>query len=263
METSVCTCHSRGNRYEYFSEQKGYFDATTACLREGGRLPRFLQRSDYEELNRCCTQGGNFWIGLVNDGDCSSDPNGPYQWGDTPACRSASPLNVASSSLTVCTGVVIRHRNSNGLPMAQNNVCFRSAGYVCQFLVSNANRSFSTTVSTTTTTTARETSKPLTTSLSIRSTFPATNKGGSSNTESSNSFGFIAGIVVCGLLLFLLFTCLYFWRIKKFNLRNVKTCKKFETSNSPASSTATALSNQTKQHLFDKYCIPFYDCYIF
>jgi len=79
MQRSICTCHSRRNRYEFFSEQKDYIDATTACLREGGRLPRFLQGSDYEELNRCCKQGGDYWIGLVNDGDCSSTSNSVYQ----------------------------------------------------------------------------------------------------------------------------------------------------------------------------------------
>jgi len=152
----------------------------------------------------------------VNDGDCLSNPNDPYQWGDTRAYRSAFPLNVAPSSLTGCTGVVIQHRNNILLPMARVTQCNQLNGYVCQFILSNAIRSSSATISTTTTA-ARETSKPFTVCLSIRSTLSATNKGGSCNKASGViNYGFIAGIEVCGILLLLLFSCLYFWRIKKF-----------------------------------------------
>ena len=102
-----CLCEIGRYVYRLSTPRSSFNDASTACRNEGGRLAAFLNKSDYDKLNSCCSQKGEYWIGLVDRGDCSADL--PYRLDTTTSsCRNAAPLTItAQPNNSGCQGVVI------------------------------------------------------------------------------------------------------------------------------------------------------------
>ena len=254
---SDCTCKIRDNTYRFSTRSLSFERASTACRNEEGRLARFLTMSDYEELNSCCSQGGEYWIGLVDKGNCQQ--NEPYHWGNTPACRDAAPLAVITQpNNSGCQGVTIRTGSQQVLPTARVVDCTQPQPFICQYFPPPT-----TTPATTTTTTSRalnntKTARRTTTaSLSSTQTSLAHSSNSqymekdSSNTMSIYNSGILAAIVVCAILLLLLLAFLYFWKYRKTDLKKLKNfghSKRSFRSSIPK----TKHSGQTQVHVYSK-----------
>ena len=253
---SDCTCEIRDNTYRFSTTSLPFEGASTTCRNEGGRLARFLTRSDYQELNRCCSQDGEYWIGLVDKRNCPQ--NEPYQWSNTPSCRNAAPLAVITQpNNSGCEAVTIKTGSQQVLPTAREIDCIQSQPFICQYLPP------STTTTTATTTASRELNNiqtarstttasfsPTHTSLAHPSNLQEMQKD-SSNTMSNNTLGILAAIVVCAILLLSLLAFLYFWKYRKIDLKKIKIFGHSKRS-SRCSIPKTKYSSQMQAHVYSK-----------
>ena len=259
-----CSCEIGQYIYRLSTTRSSFNGASTACRNKGGRLARFLTRSDYKELNSCCSQKGEYWIGLVERGDCPE--NAPYRWDTTSMCRSAAPLTfTAQPNNNGCQGVLITTAGSQrNLPMARGLKCSEFQQFICQNLPQTTTRAATTKKSVTTSTISR-TSTTITTARSATSaSFSSTQfllrnssnsqvmEDDSSNISSNTNSGVKAGIVVCVILLLLLLVFLYFWNYKKTGGKNLKNFVYFKRS-FHCSKSKTKQSNQLQDHVYSKY----------
>ena len=279
---SVCTCDVRNVRYIFTSTQKNFHEASTACKAKNGKLARFLQRNIYTELNKCCQESSEYWIGLVHNGNCPPKlEDASYQWENTRKCRTAAPLNVIRQSRVSfqCKGIVIRPGSQNPLPMANERNCEQVNRYICQFSLpsttsssistSTKSAAITTTAASIATTTAAAISNkvPNKTALAttkftkLRTTLTTPNVStngffdlkveGINDEKSAVNVGVVAGVVMCIMLSLLLLTFLYLWRYKKHNLQNLK-CWSFSKKSYSVSSPATTYSNLTQENFYCK-----------
>ena len=252
---SDCTCEIRDNTYRFSTTSLSFERASTACRNEGGRLARFLTRPDYEKLNSCCSQRGEYWIDLVDRGNCQQ--NEPYRWGNTRACRNAAPLVVITQpNNSGCQSVTIRTGSQQVLPTARVIDCTQSQPFICQYLPP-------TTTTTATTTTSRALNNTRmarsTTTASFSSTqtslaHPSNSQHmekDSSSTMSIYNSGILAAIVVCAILLLLLLAFLYFWKYRRTDLKKLKNFGHSKRS-SRSSIPNTKHSGQMQAHVYSK-----------
>ena len=259
-----CSCEIGQYIYRLSTTRSSFNGASTTCRNEGGRLARFLTRSDYKELNSCCSQNGEYWIGLVDRGDCPE--NAPYRWDTTSMCRSAAPLTfTAQPNNSGCQGVVIITAGSQrNLPMARGENCDQSQQFICQYLPLSATRAVTTEESVTTRAISRTPTTTITAWRATTASFSFTQplldyssnsevmEDDSSNISSNANSGIMAGIVVCVILLLLLLVFLCFWNYKKTggkNLKNFGYFKRFSRCSNPK----TKQSNQTHDHIYSRY----------
>ena len=141
MVMSECNeCKVNGFSYTFSMEQTTFNDAKTACenMMSGGNLARNLNEETYKMFNDCCSNGNQYWIGLLKCNDQSNgNKNFQYKWLGSSDCTSAAHLMVAPSHTTSsCQGVSISlNPNSQQIPSASASDC--SGGkmrYICQFL---------------------------------------------------------------------------------------------------------------------------------
>ena len=223
---SDCNCESRGNTYRFSSRSLSFRGASTACTDDGGRLARFLTRSDYEELNSCCSQGRRYWIGLVEREGCSE--NAPYRWDTTLGCRNAAPLTVTNQPNFIGSqGVVIRTTGEKVLPMAGEEYCFQFHRFICQYLppLTTATSATKTSISSIT---RKSASFSYTQLSSVTSSFPNSSNASTdtmaNNTQSELNAAIISSIVLGSIILCLLLATFCYWRYKKSESAQMKNC---------------------------------------
>ena len=140
MVMSECNeCKVNGFSYTFSMEQKAFNDAKTVCenMMGGGNLARNLDEETYTMFNDCCSNGNQYWIGLLR---CNDQPNGSensqYRWLGSNDCTSAAHLTLAPSHTTSsCQGVSISlNPNSQEIPSASASDCLGgNMRYICQF----------------------------------------------------------------------------------------------------------------------------------
>ena len=254
-----CSCEIGQYIYRLSTTRSSFNGASTTCRNEGGRLARFLTRSDYKELNSCCSQKGEYWIGLVDRGDCPE--NAPYRWDTTSMCRSAAPLTfTAQPNNSGCQGVtIITAGSQRNLPMARGENCDQSQQFICQYLPLSATFATKTSISTNTTRSASTTSFSSTQLFSITSSFPVTFDTSPNtidkNTQSETNAAIISSIILGIIILLLLLANLCYWRYKKSESAQMRNCS--ATLEQPMPSLVqvkqTHTSQRNQEHLCQKY----------
>ena len=252
---SDCSCEIRDNTYRFSTRSLSFERALTACTSEGGRLARFLTRSDYQELNSCCSQEGEYWIGLVDRRDCPESK--PYRWDNTRVCRNATPLAVITQpNHTRCQGVAIQTGIQRVLPTAREIDCIQPQPFICQIPRPSTTTSETTTTTRTSnyTRTARSTTTASFSSTQNSLAHPSNSQEmekDSRNTTPHDNSGILAAIVVCAILLLLLLAFLYFWKYRKSDLKKLKN---FGNSKRPSLSSIpkTKYSGQLQAHVYSK-----------
>ena len=266
-----CSCEIGQYIYRLSTTRSSFNGASTTCRNEGGRLARFLTRSDYKELNSCCSQNGEYWIGLVDRGDCPE--NAPYRWDTTSTCKSAAPLAfTAQPNNSGCQGVtIITAGSQRNLPMARGERCDQFQQFICQYLPLSTTRAVTTEksvttraisrTSTTTTTARRATTASfsstqlflITSSFSV--TFDTSPNTIDKNTQSETNAAIISSIILGIIILLLLLANLCYWRYKKSESAQMRNCS--ATSEQPMPSLVpvkqTHSSKRNQEHLCQKY----------
>ena len=257
-----CSCEIGRYTYRFSTTRLSFNGASTACRSKGGRLARFLTRSDYEELNNCCSQG-EYWIGLVDRGGCPQ--NEPYRWDTTSMCRSAAPLTVTTQpNDSGCEGVGILTAGSRRkLPMAREINCDQSQQFICQYLPLPTTRSATTKKSIATRTISRTSTTSSTARIATTASFNSTQHSlyNSSNSKlmekdlssvsSTDNSGLIVGIAVCAILLLLILIFLFFWNYKKTGGKKLKNFGHFKRSYF-CSKRKTKQSHQMQDHIYSE-----------
>ena len=278
-----CSCEIGRHVYRLSTTRSSFNGASTACGNDGGRLAVFWKESIYEELKSCCSQKGEYWIGLVDRGDCP--PNAPYRRDSTTSpCRNAAPLTVAAQPNTSgCQGVVIVTAGSQrSLPMAREVQCAQSLKFICQNPLPPLTTAPTTKKSITTRSTSRTFVLPTTfetktsiftniirsssttsfssTQLSlVASTFPVsfyTSPNTISNSSQSETNAAIISSIILGItILLLLLANFCYWRYKKCDSAHTKNSS--ATSEQPMPSLVhfkqTHTSKRNQEHLCQKY----------
>ena len=224
---SNCTCQIKDNTYRFSARSLSFERALTACTNEGGRLARFLTMLDYEELNSCCSQEGEYWIGLVDKRDCPHQ-NDPYRWDNTLMCRNAEPLAVITQpNNSGCQGVTIRTGSQQVLPTARVIDCIQPQQFICQYLSTPPT---TTATKTSISTNATNNSTTLFSSnqlSSIISSFPFFFRTSpttiASSTQSERNAAIISSIILANIILLLLLAIFCFWRSKKNESAQMKS----------------------------------------
>ena len=222
---SNCTCETRNSIYRFSTRRLSFEDASTACKNERGRLARFLTTSDYEKLNSCCSQAGEYWIGLAYRGECPL--NEPYRWENTRVCRNAAPLAVITQPNNGrCLGVTIRTGIQQVVPIAREIDCVQPRPFICRYLLPK------TTTSATKTSISPNRTNDSTTAFSsfqlssVTSSFPVSFHTSpttmASSTQSETNAAIISSIILASIILILLLAIFSFWQSKKNELALMK-----------------------------------------
>ena len=171
-----------------------------------------LQKPEYLELNHCCSQIDDYWIGLVDRGNCPQ--NARFRWNDFSECTSASPLFITSPPKNFeCSAVVIQAGNGQFIPAANERACAQHHRYICQFPSTAA-------------------TKP-----SVSTFSSVLDREENWNSDSSSADLTAIASVIFSYIFFLSFLALLcYWRYKKFDSTNIKNCcaATEQTSSSPA-----------------------------
>ena len=217
-----CLCEIGNITYRFSRTSSTFEGALAACKVEGGRLASFLKRSDYEELNSCCSQIDYYWIGLVDRGGCPE--NVPFRWDTSTICSSASPLNVTNQpNNSGCQGVAILTTGGQGsLPMAKIIECGQYEHFICQYLPPQTTTSATkTSISTNTARSASTTSfsstqlSSVTSSLSV--SFHTTPTTIASSTQSETNAAIISSSILGSIILLLMLSNFFFGDQRKMN----------------------------------------------
>ena len=224
-----CNCVFNNNTYRFSSSAATFNKASANCKSEGGTLPTYVTKEIYEELNRCCFETKNYWIGLSRKRDCPATIG--YTWENSASnCHDGSPLRIMTRTTTDCEAIVIQPEGNKQLPTALEESCSQPHRFICQFANSHI-----TTDTSSSTTTSNATPSPQ------EIVGPAV----------YNS-GVIAAVVLCCLLILILLFFLYFWKYKKYDLKKIKAFGLTRQARAPPTPATTTHSNQAHDHLYYK-----------
>ena len=212
--------------FMFVHNRMNFLSANRACKTRGGSLATSLVARDYLRLNTCCRFQEEYWIGIVDDNNCSSRSR-PYHFVNAiRPCRNASPLRVTYQPTNgKCRAVAFKVANSNPNDLKGTSYdCTQRKFYICQIRKSKPDTTATAKpTSRTTTPTTKSKSTTLQTSVSFLPTTdfnPVTDLNAiyclntTNRPTSTNNIGPVIGATLGSLvlLLFVFLFLLLLWR---------------------------------------------------
>ena len=127
-------CTSANGKYVYtFVNQSASLQNAIRICGQGRTLANNLSRSDYRDINSCCSSQKDYRIGLVADETCRRKSK-PYYWvGSNDQCVSDGPLNLQQAQRNGCqTATITAGSPGSNIYTARWNNCEERLPYVCQ-----------------------------------------------------------------------------------------------------------------------------------
>ena len=130
----ICRIKRESHYYTFQNSTVSFNDAKSKCSELGGALAFNLNSRVYVKFKKCCSTRKQYWIGLVDNGNCRS-PKKPYQWIGSTQCRNPRPLKIPRpprfrSGCYVVT--VILSRTNKKIPQAIRSSCNSEHAFICR-----------------------------------------------------------------------------------------------------------------------------------